>query len=137
MIQPTYVTYTQAAWLKDKGFDERVNSYYINRDEYDEKNPIKRVTENGLLCDIKRPEQWLVIEWLRVNHGIWINIDWMPRIIPYNSGYYCHLRGITKKLNQDNFIPINETLELGYEIFNSPQEAYSAAFDYIISNNLI
>jgi hypothetical protein len=71
-------------------------------------------------------------EWLRVNHGIWVSVDWMSRVKPYESGYYCHLRGITKKLNQDNFIVINDTLNPGYEVFNLPQAAYLAAFDYIL-----
>ena len=77
-----------------------------------------------------------ICERLRVNHGIWVSVDWMTRVKPYESGYYCHLRGTTKKLNQDNFIVINDTLNPGYEVFNSPQEAYSAAFDYVL-NNLI
>jgi hypothetical protein len=85
---------------------------------------------------VKIPEQWQVIEWLRLNHGIWVSVDWMSRVKPYESGYYCHLRGTTKKLNQDNFIVINDTLNPGYEVFNLPQEAYLAAFDYVL-NNLI
>jgi len=78
----------------------------------------------------------LVQDWLLTNFGIWIAVDWMTRIKPYNSGFYCHLRGTLKALNQDNFIVINNTLEPGYEVFNSPTEAKIAAIEYTI-NNLI
>ena len=69
-------------------------------------------------------------------HGIWVLVDWMTRIKPYNSGFYCHLRGTNKKLNQDNFISINNTKSLGYEIFSSPTEAYEAAIEYTLNNLL-
>lgn len=77
-----------------------------------------------------------VIMWLYEKHGIWVLVDWMSRIKPFNSGFYSHLRGTTKPLNQDNFISINNTKNPGYEVFNSPTEAYSAAIDFIL-NNLI
>ena len=77
-----------------------------------------------------------VVMWLYEKHGIWVSVDWMKRIKPYNSGFYCHLRGTNKSLNRDNFIVINDTLNPGYEVFNSPTEAYEAAIEYIL-NNLI
>ena len=77
-----------------------------------------------------------VVMWLYEKHGIWVSVDWMKRIKPYNSGFYCHLRGTNKSLNRDNFIVINDTLNPGYEVFNSPTEAYEDAIEYIL-NNLI
>lgn len=77
-----------------------------------------------------------VVMWLYEKHGIWILVDWMSRIKPFNSGFYSHLRGTTKPLNQDNFISINNTKMPGYEVFNSPTEAYEAAILYTL-NNLI
>ena len=79
-----------------------------------------------------QPEQWQVVEWLTINHGIWVSVDWMTRTKPAHSGYICHLRGTVKPLNDDNFIVVNDTLFPGYEVFASPQDAYSAAFDYIL-----
>jgi hypothetical protein len=99
-------------------------------------NTIEELDELSLKTSDIITEFAHLCEWLRVKHGIWVSVDWMTRVKPYESGYYCHLRGTTKKLNQDNFIVINDTLNPGYEVFNSPQEAYSAAFDYVL-NNLI
>jgi len=78
----------------------------------------------------------VVVEWLRINHGIWVYVDWMSRTKPYNHGFYSYLRGTNMPLNKDNWIPINDTIEPGYQVFETPQKAYSAAFDYIL-NNLI
>jgi hypothetical protein len=60
----------------------------------------------------------VVVEWLRVNHGIWV--------YSYNNG--TSWIGSIQKTNGSiiRIIPANDT----------PQEAYSAAFDYIL-NNLI
>lgn len=52
-------------------------------------------------------------EWLRVNHGIWVEVS-----REYTTGKYIY----------QYFINTNNQ-EFG---FNSPQEAYSAAFDYIL-----
>jgi hypothetical protein len=61
-----------------------------------------------------------LIEWLRVNYNIHIVI--MPKQLPDNSVVYYIWKG--KKAT------FKETF------YSSPQEAYSAAFDYIL-NNLI
>jgi hypothetical protein len=125
-IKPTYITFEQAKWLKEKGFDEScrmlINGAYepfhlnLIETQYFQNNSV-------LLKDCySAPEQWQVVEWLRVNHGIWVsicpsidtNFEFMiyKKDVIYGSGKY--------KSN-----------------FNSPQEAYSAAFDYIKNNNLI
>jgi hypothetical protein len=92
------------------------------------------------------PEQWQVCEWLRHNHGIWILVLPQDRsgvdfrinkseypshalffsIIKYEKNYSC------KEL-------INTSNDKGklFLHFDTPQEAYSAAFDYILKNNLI
>jgi hypothetical protein len=145
-IKPTYVTWEQAKLLKEKGFDEECKFYYdlgfkeltFHVEDTWKNSEIQNGYPNGVFEKlgkypmISAPEQWKVVEWLRVVRGIWIVVDWMTRTKPYNSGYYCHLRGTSKRLNQDNFIVINDTLNPGYEVFNSPQEAYSAAIDYIL-----
>jgi hypothetical protein len=122
-IKPTYITFEQAKWLKEKGFDEScrmlINGAYepfhlnLIETQYFQNNSV-------LLKDCySAPEQWQVVEWLRVNHGIWIWVENYP--------------------NEDNFTPqipkANLSKILGY--YKSPQEAYSAAFDYIKDNNLI
>ena len=136
-IKPTYVTFEQAKWLKEKGFDEPCTALFIHEiiqgnTEWDILELFERNNNDTyeflLSCDMDwqknylRPEQWQVVEWLRVNHGIWVsicpsidtNFEFMiyKKDVIYGSGKY--------KSN-----------------FNSPQEAYSAAFDYIKDNNLI
>lgn len=110
-IEPTYVTDKQKFILKDKGIEE----------------------VNGLSIGI---QQWEIIEWLRILHGIWIysypvhpfNSDenndypktvWVSKIISTNYRFE------EKFINVDNGLAINH--------YNTPQKAYSAAFDYILN----
>jgi len=72
-------------------------------------------------------QQWQVVEWLRVNHGIWIevtsgNMGWSL------WAFSIHEKGLT-------FIKYCSNTH--NQFYDSPQEAYSAAFDYIKQNNLI
>jgi hypothetical protein len=62
------------------------------------------------------PEQWQVVEWLRVNHGIWV--------YSYNNG--TSWIGSIQKTNGSiiRIIPAN----------NLPQEAYSACIDYVLKH---
>jgi hypothetical protein len=125
-IEPTYVTFEQDKRLKEKGFNENCNGHLViktggigkgkqfiheGRLDYDDIY-LEYVEENI-------PEQWQVVEWLRVNHGIWIEV-------------------IETDLFQKYFFQIKrkDNTRLKDGDFNSPQEAYSAAFDYIL-NNLI
>jgi len=146
------VKFEIAKLLKEKGFDKPVKNYYLQEekgnylhegfeDSYWGDNRI--VNWNKDVVGIKPFEGFLsaptiaeVVMWLYEKHGIWISLDWMTRIKPYNSGFISHLRGTNKRLNQDNFIVINDTLKPGYEVFNSPTEAYEAAIEYTL-NNLI
>ena len=133
MIQPTYVIYPQAVWLKEKGFDIPQNKMYsYGTPMFGHVKEVKFY--NGDLHECastpynwndwsnkptateyySAPEQWLVVEWLRINHGIWIEV----RNTYDGNGYRCFFDGKE-------------------HVFQTPQEAYSAAFDYIISNNLI
>lgn len=133
-----YVTFEQAKWLKEKGFAELCFYYYENG------KLVEPYLENGSSTDVEfrvdlsdlleyfnkwskrisAPEQHQVVEWLRVNHVIWVLID-----IDDVKHSLCNY--VVKWRNE---ICLNENRGKG---FNSPQEAYSAAFDYIKDNNLI
>jgi hypothetical protein len=132
-----YVTFEQAKWLKEKGFNEPTVYHYSE-------NPVNNLI---VLCEPddpqfvghdwqpnnwnvgyvmnkwSAPEQHLVVEWLRVNHGIWIGVliarDWV-------DGYNAFIESTTEY----------EMSIIG-ETFGLPEEAYRSAFDYIIKNNLI
>jgi hypothetical protein len=137
-IKPTYVTFEQSQWLKDKGFDVKCKNYYLERDkelhegfDHEYWGDYRCVNWNADVIGIKpfdgfssAPEQWQIVEWLRVNHGIWVFLE----------------RG----LEPVNFYPViddnHKVTSFKYYLpmwYNSPQEAYSAAFDYIKENNLI
>ena len=119
-IKPKYSTFEQAKWLKEIGFNEKCEtSYYTHYEKLMiENNGATKITP---MHNYSRPEQWQVVEWLRVNHGIWTIADY------YNNGdkniWFWNIKFNSK-----------ETMDCG---FASPQEAYSAAFDYIKENNLI
>ena len=122
-MKPTYVTFEQAKLLKEKGFDLKSKYHYP---DLSEKQEICLTTDWNNFTDMAgnseyftAPEQWQVVEWLRVNHGIWIYL------IPAEDNknvYKPFFRG-------ENIKDFHLT-----EFFNSPQEAYSAAFDYILKN---
>jgi hypothetical protein len=131
-IKPTYITFEQAKFLKEKGFDFPCSKAYIIYESED----TEPYNEDGLELNwnkhkseidytrkfMSRPEQHVVVEWLRINHGIWVSVrkSWQGGVfIGYESQIDC---------------------EEGYfncDTFNSPQEEYSAAFDCLLNNNLI
>jgi hypothetical protein len=140
-IQPTHATFEQAKLLKEKKFIMKCRSYYLKGydypfegvdDEYWGDNKFKNW--NADVIGIKpfegftsAPEQWQVVEWLRVKHGIWVSVQYIGVIVNreliefhYEIKYCKELPNLIRNENS----------------FNSPQEAYSAAFDYIL-NNLI
>jgi|694.fasta_scaffold88259_7 hypothetical protein len=61
----------------------------------------------------------VVVEWLRVNHGIWICVN-KSKDAEDNGWFHYYV---------DN--------KWSAKLYDTPQEAYSAAFDYIKNNNLI
>jgi hypothetical protein len=81
----------------------------------------------------------VVVEWLRINHGIWINVYYKPKYKQYDYSVVninWNEEELSKNLKKD----IDEILENIFKEkkkYDSPQEAYSAAIDYIKNNNLI
>ncbi len=112
MIQPHYVSFQQAKLLKEKGFEDIHIDY----------------GQNQMLNYSKPPEQWQVVEWLR-------------------------LKGIIIELIVDGWKDDNNVSEefLCYRIFiwqigkpkpghngdigalATPQQAYAVAFDHILN----
>ena len=131
-IEPTYITFEQAKWLKEKGFTKEngcaCREGWINYLFYFEGKTSEPENDSGYALDtlgnshlIERPEQWQVVEWLRVNHGIWVWVE--------------------KGRNPENFYPVIDSSKeiasfkhLPKMWRDTPQEAYSAAFDYILTN---
>jgi hypothetical protein len=136
-IKPAYATFEQAKWLKEKG----LNDHFYHRqgedstrwvsckycyDPLDESKTLQLWSDNiesstneRLERLISAPEQHQVVEWLRITHGIWVSI----RV----------------SNNKFNLLVTNLSGDILFNdsAFNTPQEAYSAAFDYTLNSNLI
>ena len=137
MIQLAHVTFEQAKWLKEIGFDVKtrgrihVSHWHLVKDNIIPSNvntshndmfaPIDNWNKNNTHY-MSLPEQWQVIEWLRVNHGLFVYCQpsYSLRV------FYCEIQNI-------------KTLELIHStgVCSTPQDAYSIAFNYIKDNNLI
>lgn len=117
-ILPKHVTFEQAQLLKEKGFDEICFSWYSDRGD--------RILYGVREEDFKAPEHWQVVEWLRVKHGIHIWVE------PYND------EELSLVLYENKIIDTKDDWNdsSDYTFYHSSQEAYSAAFDYVL-NDLI
>jgi hypothetical protein len=148
-IEPKYVNLIQATWLKEKGFD--IPCFYF----YEKGHLTEPYLENGSSTDVdfrvnlsdllehfnkwslkvSAPEQWQVVEWLRLKHGIWVNIGYEPinngddELISVNWLFLVTKIGVLTDWYDDQFDLLHR--------YNSPYKACSAAIDYIIENKLI
>ncbi len=133
-IKPAYATYEQAKKLEEKGFDcnSDYNQWILAKDKGDDSKRfichsdelenytyINEEEQFNVYHCLAIPEQWQIVEWLRINHGIWVSI----RV----------------SNNKFNLLVTNLSGDILFNdsAFNTPQEAYSAAFDYIKDNDLI
>ena len=134
-IEPTYVTFEQGKYFKEKGFIEPTLTYWSKRDGLIE-NEITLRNHNGRgEWGTSRPEQHVVVEWLRINHSIHIGIDAWLQEDGSNQGYdYCVYKTWKDKIDYELKL-LNSSTQI--KLYNTPQSAYAAAFDYIKDNNLI
>jgi hypothetical protein len=119
-IKPTYVTFEQAKLLKEKGFDAKLSKVYNTIGQLWNSHYSYMTNDDcdsGAACIA--PEQWQAIEWLRVVHDIHVTYD--VRV----SGYY----GLINYRHSKGSLYLSKEID---EIFESPQKAYSAAFDYVL-----
>jgi len=121
-IQPIYVNFEQAKLLKEKGFNELCTGTYegtifsIEKAWRNSEDP----TEYAV------PEQWMLCEWLRLNYNLWIVVS------------NCNVPEIGKWCFDIHRLPSSVAYLWNDKeaTFNSPQDTYSAAFDYVL-NTLI
>ena len=133
-IQPIYATFELSKLLKEKEWQQRTKMVWL---DFLGKQHLREVNLSLKLqtAEYDAPEQWQVVEWLRVNHGIWINVK--PDC--YGESWYVDLNVCLEKVweNLDKRHEIVSAFRKFINEHKSPQEAYSAAFDYIKDNNLI
>jgi hypothetical protein len=125
-IKPTYCTFEQARKLKEKGFDEKCLQGYNTLEKYLGELIVNFPNKNTDNIVISAPEQWQVVEWLRINHGLWVGIYYHN-----DNNKYQYIIDLLKLHSIKNWLFDGDTIDNGKQ-FNSPQEAYSAAFDYIL-----
>jgi hypothetical protein len=127
-IQPAYVSYEQAKLLKEKGFDvlcrNRLTSLIDSSGKYETPQNF-----NKYLNAVSLPEQWQVVEWLLKTHNIFL---WAQ---PYADRatfqpYWVYMNEKSKKAPLQYHLSGNASI-CGSD-YKSPQEAYSASFDYIL-----
>lgn len=119
-IKPTYVTFEQAKLLKEKWFDlECLTLFNYEGAEQTWKDNKPRSNKKEV-SDYIRPEQWQVVEWLRVNHSIHVFYLFEIETKKYSWEIWDDKKEKHHSYNSDS----------SKWDFNSPQEAYSAAFDY-------
>jgi hypothetical protein len=125
-IEPAYATFEQAKKLKEKGFNVPCVNYYTPEFTV---HGFNTPLINSELGDFySAPEQWQIVEWLFKTHSIWVEVNHCGTMNQF--GYkICTLN----KFNVKTEPHVVNDFGKGY---NSPQKAYSAAFDYIL-NNLI
>jgi hypothetical protein len=140
-IEPHYVAFATAKWLKEKGFDVPCNKRFwvgFENEEYFQGDCISNNWndyDDSSTTYYSAPEQWQVCEWLRVNHGIHIGIDAWLQEDGSNQGYdYCVYKTWKDKIDYELKL-LNSSTQI--KLYNTPQSAYAAAFDYIKDNNLI
>jgi hypothetical protein len=145
-MKPAYVTFEQAKKLKEKEFNVECNTVYVNdwskesisKDTaiYEKLLANPKIAKGNLISTNlndnynSRPEHWQLVEWLRINHGIWVRVNSMDGI-----NWFYDIWNFGKEPNtaftKDAQITFSEN-----ENYDTPQEAHSAAFDYVL-NNLI
>ena len=135
-IEPTYITFKQAKLLKEKGYIQKPTKlsepYYnyngeLNGDmlEYIKSYVAKNKKDLLKYSSVAAPEQWKVVEWLRVEYGIWIEVG--VGNLFYKDKFYVLIKKYD--IGRWELSPLDNKTHSPY---NSPQEAYSSAFDYTL-----
>jgi hypothetical protein len=130
-IEPTYTTFEQSKWLKEIGLNLRTkDSYFINSEELTIGMPC--INDKDGDSFYSAIEQWMVVEWLWIEKGIWIQVE--PEGENFDEFRFSCFRNHKERVEETIRHISNDLYHSG---FKSPQAAYSAAFDYIKNNKLI
>jgi hypothetical protein len=126
-IKPTYVTWEQAKLLKEKGFGVPYKQMGYTTKFYNANTKtMLALGRTGRSTNlIPAPEQHQVVEWLRITHDIWITVG-VGNLFHKDKFYI-----LIKEYNIDRWNLTSLTNDL-HSPYDSPQEAYSAAFDYVL-----
>jgi hypothetical protein len=141
-IKPKYVTFKQAKWLKEKGLVANCKRYWVKytNTKYKEMSNIeledldREIGIGGNLI-IPKYEQHQVVDWLVDTHNIWVEVT------PDSYGDLWYVKLLVSSESLWNNIDKRHEILTAHRKFNcehkSRQDAYLAAFDYILNKNLI
>jgi hypothetical protein len=128
-ILPTYITFSQAKLLKELKFEVKSKYHYPNLSD---KQDICIPTDWNTFTDMSgnskyytAPQQWEILEWLRLKYGIVILsvIKHTKGIgLHYGVDIWQHIKDVEAK-----YMPTYI-----HEDYLTPQEAINAALDYIL-----
>jgi hypothetical protein len=143
-IPKQHVDFPIAKLLKEKGFDEKCSHYYIldfqnfKADGVLYKTKLPEDCDNSNIFQFVRrskgqphlanaPEIWQVVEFLRVEKGIWVSVDWTFVEKKPSTKVRWHF-SISNVGNREQCI----VMDIPYKSYDSPKEAYLAAFRYCL-----
>lgn len=133
-ITEDFVSFEVAKLLKEKGFNVLVpQGYDTNELEY-EKYDLPKGIQFGISSNtgkenfVTAPTHALAIKWIRENFGIHIEI----RHIKTFGVNRFHI--VIWKYSEEDYHTIHCNNNIGYEVWNTPEEATEAALLYTLQN---
>ena len=117
-------------WIRAADRDDKTKQFFA-KDHYELENltQIDEDTYHNVYHVLSVPEIWQVVEWMRVESSIWIQVEFGKDEDFVWFNWYIH--SLEKNYNYDCLV--NDSEKSGA---NTPQEAYQAAIKYAL-NNLI
>lgn len=112
-IEAKYVSFENAKLLKEKGFDVEEPCTCGGYPEC-----ICEISKASIPNYVYRPEHWVVIEWLRIKHNLWLIAT-----IPTKTTWYY-------KIDSTNEL-VTIAIKSG---FNTPSEAIEVGITHILTN---
>jgi hypothetical protein len=126
-IKPKYATFDQAKKLKEKRFDEYCRASFKPSDNSFQQVP----TQNSILPALAAPEHWQVIAWMLKEKGVDVcdNLSYGKKYIVTITW---NLDSVHKGMGNISYYSNQKQLNNNFEGFDTKEDAYSAAFDYIL-----
>lgn len=128
-IKPDFVSFETAKLLKEKGFEVPTLEVYDIVGElilwYDiayEEDKFSNILTENLSTYYAAPEYWQVLKWLRLKHGIHVEI-FLSDSKPYNTFYW-------RAMEIGRYF----TLAHDSEYKDTPEEATELAIIYVLKN---
>ena len=124
----TPVSFELAKLLKEKGFKSESKAFYDGSGELLHYNHSNNVMQR---FRYEAPTISEVVMWLYEKHGIWIEVR---HIKTFNVNRFHVI--IWDYKDTSDYMTIHCDNGVGYEVWDSPTEAYEAAIEYTLKNLL-